>query len=256
MTAPPDSAVAGFSDTAENYAASMAPSLAVMAAEVVRRAALRPGERVLDLGTGTGSGAALALGDGRLLTGVDGAAGMLEIARRTVPEATFVEADYAELPFADASFEVAMAVHSLHFAADPVAVLGEWLRVTVSGGRLSLSAPGPWAATYLAGFERIYRHYGVRRRAQIPTRTALARWARAAGWRAVSTDADPSTVIRLADADAFGRWMRTGSRSTATAGWSEERFLAFEAELLAAAPRAADGTLAIPFGSLYLTARR
>ncbi|MEO6058823.1 MAG: methyltransferase domain-containing protein, partial [Candidatus Limnocylindria bacterium] len=112
--------MAAFSDTAENYAASMAPSLAVMAAEVVRRAALRPGERVLDLGTGTGSGAALALGEGRAVTGVDGASGMLEIARRTVPEATFVETDFAELPFAEASFEVAMAVHSLHFAADPV----------------------------------------------------------------------------------------------------------------------------------------
>ena len=256
MTAPPNSAVAGFSDTAENYAASMAPSLAVVAAEVVRRAVLRPGERVLDLGTGTGSGAALALGEGRAATGVDGAAGMLEIARRNVPEVSFVAADYGDLPFDDASFEVAMAVHSLHFAADPVAVLAEWLRVTVPGGRLSLSAPGPWAATYLPGFERIYRHYGVRRRAQIPTRTALARWARAAGWRRVATDADPSTVIRLADADAFGRWMRTGSRSTATAGWSEERFAAFEAELRAASPRADDGTFEIPFGSLFLTARR
>jgi len=248
--------VAGFSDTAENYAASMAPSLAVVAAEVVRRAALRPGERVLDLGTGTGSGAALALGEGRAVTGVDGAAGMLEIARRTVPEATFVETDFGELPFAEASFEVAMAVHSLHFAADPVAVLAEWLRVTAPGGRLSISVPGPRAATYLPGFDRAYRRYGVRRRAQIPTRTALARWARAAGWRRVATDADPSTVIRLADVDAFGRWMRTGSRSTATAGWSEERLLAFEAELRAASPRADDGTFEIPFGSLYLTARR
>jgi len=163
---------------------------------------------------------------------------------------------YAELPFADASFEVAMAVHSLHFAADPVAVLAEWLRVTAPGGRLSISVPGPRAATYLPGFDRAYRRYGVRRRAQIPTRTALARWARAAGWRRVATDADPSTVIRLADADAFGRWMRTGSRSTATAGWSEERLLAFEAELRAASPRADDGTFEIPFGSLYLTARR
>src|SRR3990172_5760048 len=128
VTATRSDAVAGFSDTAENYAASMAPSLAVVAAEVVRRAALRPGERVLDLGTGTGSGAALARGEGRAVTGVDGAAGMLKIARHTVPEATFVETDFGELPFAEASFEVAMAVHSLHFAADPVAVLAAGLR--------------------------------------------------------------------------------------------------------------------------------
>jgi len=256
VSSPPSSAVIGFSQTAENYAASMAPSLAVIAAEVVRRASLQPAERVLDLGTGTGTAAALALGEGRAVTGVDGAAGMLEMARRNLPGVTFVEADYGALPFGDASFDVATAAHSLHFAADPVAVLAEWRRVTVPGGRLSISVPGPWAATYLSAFEQIYRHYGVRRRARIPTRTALARWARAAGWRRVATDADPTTVIRLADADAFGRWMRTGSRSTATAGWSEERFLAFEAEMLAVAPRAGDGTLEIPFGSLFLTARR
>ncbi len=256
MSAPPNSTVAGFSQTAENYAASMAPSLAVVAAEVVRRAALRPGERVVDLGTGTGAGAALAVGEGRAITGVDGAAGMLEIARRTVTGATFVEADYGALPFADASFDVAVAVHSLHFAAEPVSVLTEWLRVTAPGGRLSISVPGPRAAAYFPGFARVYRRYAVRRRVPIATRTALTRWARAAGWRSIATGADPNTVIRLADADAFGRWMRTGSRTTATAGWSEERFLAFEAELLALAPRAADGTLAIPFGSLFLTARR
>lgn len=256
MTTPPSSAVIGFSDTAENYAASMAPSLAVVAAEVVRRAALRPGERIVDLGTGTGTGAALALGAGRIVTGVDGAAGMLEIARRTVTGATFIEADYGSLPFADAAFDVAIAIHSLHFAADPIAVLAEWRRVTAAGGRLAISVPGPRAASYFPGFARVYRRYGVRRRVPIATRTALARWARAAGWIGVVADADPGTVIRLADADAFGRWMRTGSRTLATAGWSEERFLAFEAELLALAPRAADGTLEIPFGSLYLTARR
>lgn len=256
MTAPRNSAVAGFSDTADNYAVSMAPSLAVIAGEVVRRAALQPRERVLDLGTGTGSGASAARGEGRSVTGLDAAPGMLDIARREVPGVTFVEADFNEVPFPDASFDALTAVHCLHFADDPVATLAEWLRVTVADGRLSISLPGPRAATYLPGFDRVYRRYAVRRRAQIPTRTAITRWARAAGWRHVTTDADPTTLIRLPDAAAFGRWMRTGSRSTATRGWGEEQFAAFEAEMLAATPRELDGSLAIPFGTLYLAARR
>ena len=55
----------GFSASADDYAATMAPALAPMAAEVVRRAALGAGEAVLDVGTGTGTGAALARGEGR-----------------------------------------------------------------------------------------------------------------------------------------------------------------------------------------------
>lgn len=234
----------------------MAPSLRPIAAEVVRRAGLRPGEPVLDIGTGTGIGAAAALGEGRSVVGVDAAPGMLAIARREVPQAEFVEADFGSLPFSDASFDVVMAVHALHFADDPVAVLAEWRRVIIPGGRLSISVPGPRRALYLSIFNAIYRRYGLERRIGVPTLTALANRARAAGWRRVKTVADPTTVIRLADATAFERWMRTGSRSAAARSLSEEGFEALVDDLLAATPRAPDGSLAIPFGSLYLTAQR
>ena len=79
----------------------MAPALRPVAREVVRRAALRPGESVLDIGTGTGTAAGLATGDGRRVVGVDAARGMLEIARREVPGVEFVEADFTDLPMAD-----------------------------------------------------------------------------------------------------------------------------------------------------------
>lgn len=234
----------------------MAPSLRLIAAEVVRRAGLRSGERVLDIGTGTGVGAAAALGEDRVVVGVDAAPGMLAIARREVAEAEFVEADFGALPFPDASFDVVMAVHALHFADDPVAVLAEWRRVMIPGGRLSISMPGPRRALYLPIFRAVYRRYRLERRIGVPTLTALASRARAAGWRRVKTAADPTTVIRLADATAFGRWMRTGSRSAVASSMSEEGFEALISDLLAVTPRAPDGSLAIPFGSLYLTAQR
>jgi len=46
---------AGFSASADAYAATMAPALRPVAREVIRRAALQPDESVLDIGTGATS---------------------------------------------------------------------------------------------------------------------------------------------------------------------------------------------------------
>ncbi|HTI29249.1 MAG TPA: methyltransferase domain-containing protein [Methylomirabilota bacterium] len=247
--------VQGFSETAENYADTMAPSLRTMAVSVVQRAELRAGDRILDAGTGTGIGAAAALTAGREVVGVDAAAGMLAIARREVPGARFVEADYSKLPFPAGSFDVVMSVHALHFAVDPVAVLAEWRRVTTAGGRLSLSVPGPRTALSYRLFDPIYRRHGLLRRIEVPTRAKLLSRARAAGWRSVTVVADPTTTIRLAGPDSFERWMKTGSRSVASRALSDEQFAALSSDLLAATPVGPDGRLHIPFGTLYLTAR-
>ncbi|MGZ6214138.1 MAG: class I SAM-dependent methyltransferase [Candidatus Limnocylindria bacterium] len=247
--------VEGFSETADNYAHSMAPSLRTMAVRVVQRAQLRDRDRVLDAGTGTGVGAAAAMTSGRDVVGVDAAPGMLAIARREVPGARFVEADFAALPFPRGSFDVVISVHALHFAADPVATLAEWRRVTTDGGRLSLSVPGPRAELSYRLFDPIYRRHGLQRRVEVPTRGKLLAWARAAGWRHAKIEADPTTTIRLAGPDSFERWMRTGSRSAASRALSDERFAALSADLLAATPVGPDGLLNIPFGTLYLTAR-
>jgi ubiquinone/menaquinone biosynthesis C-methylase UbiE len=247
--------VEGFSETADNYAQSMAPSLRTMAVVVVQRARLREKDRILDAGTGTGVGAAAAMTSGRQVTGVDAAPGMLAIARREVPGARFVEADFSQLPFPDSSFDVVISVHALHFAADPVATLSEWRRVAVADGRVSLSVPGPRSALSYRIYDPIYRRHGLKRRVDVPTRGKLLAWARAAGWRQVEVQADPDTTIRLAGPDSFERWMRTGSRSVASRALSDERFNALSADLLEVTPVGRDGLLHIPFGTLYLTAR-
>src|SRR5918996_6543245 len=92
---------APFQANAPGYAETMAPSLRTVATEVVRRVELQPGERVLDVGSGTGIAAAAALGEGRTVMGVDGAAAMLDIARREVPEATFEVMDFSQLGLDD-----------------------------------------------------------------------------------------------------------------------------------------------------------
>jgi len=245
-----------FSETAAGYALTMAPSLRPIAEMVVHRARLQPGERILDLGTGTGIAAAAARGEGRTVIGIDAAPGMLEIARNDVPGVRFEEMDFAALQFADASFDAVLAAHSLLFATDQAAVLGEWCRVTRPGGRLSLSVPGPRDATPTSIYGDIYERWGIFTSATYPTATTLLALARSAGWTDVQAQADPTTAIVLHDEDAFRLWREIGSRGARSAELTPEQHRALTDEMLAATPRTDDGSFRIPFGALYLTARR
>lgn len=245
-----------FSDSAQAYAETMAPALRPVATEVVRRAALRRGERVLDIGTGTGTAAAMAVGDGRRVTGLDAAAGMLELARRAVAGADFVDGDFREIPMDDGTFDVVISVHALLFADDREAALREWLRVTTPNGRLSLSVPGPDAVVPNVLFGPVYDRYGITWGNDYPTEGRVAEWAQRAGWGSIETGADPTVGIELVDDAQFRTWLSVGARGRATAGWSDERRAQLGEDLMVAARRSSDGGFWLPFGALYLTARR
>ena len=257
MTLQRSSGAAAFSAGAAAYAATMAPALRPVAGEVVRRAALRPAESVLDIGTGTGTAARLAIGDGRHVVGLDAARGMLEIARQEVPGVEFVEADFTKLPMADGSIDVVIAAHALLFADDRVATLREWLRVVAPGGRISLSVPGPGDVMPATVLHRVYDQYGITwGDNDYPTMAELAGWATQAGWSDVETAADPTIGIQLADDDLFRAWLSVGPRGRATGEWSPQRHDEFARDLMVATPRSPDGGYRLPFGALYLTARR
>jgi SAM-dependent methyltransferase len=245
-----------FSETAVGYAATMAPSLRTVAAEVVRRAGLAPGEHVLDIGTGTGIAAAAARGDGRRVVGIDAAPGMLAIARAEVAGVTFEEMDFTDLSFDDGAFDVVVAAHSLLFATDRVAALAEWLRVARPGGRLSLSVPGPGNVTPTAMYAEVYEQHGIDTSDGYPTPELMAGLARDAGWHEVETAADAGVEIVLADEAAFRTWRQIGARGPTTAHFTDEQHDALTDAMLAVTPRSPDGTLRIPFGAIYLTARR
>ena len=241
-----------FSRTAAEYAATMAPALEPVAAQVVRRASLRAGETILDVGTGTGTAARMAVGGGRRVIGLDAAAGMLDVARRELAGVELIQADFSDIPLGDSSVNVVLAVHSLLFATDRVGALREWRRVTAPGGRVSLSVPGPGDVVPSAVFGEVYRRYGIEWHVDdYPDPSQLTHWARDAGWTDVETAADPAAVIPLADEAAFRTWLRVGRTKTE---WSPDRIEAFGRDLMAVSPRGADGSFRIPFGALYLTA--
>jgi SAM-dependent methyltransferase len=247
---------AAFSETATAYEETMAPSLRPVAAEVVRRAGLRAGERVIDVGTGTGTAAGMASGHGRRVTGVDAAAGMLDLARAKAPEVSFIEADFSSIPAADGAFDVVLAVHALLFADDRVAALREWLRVAAPRGRLSLSVPGPDAAVPNAIFGPVYDRYGITWGHDYPTEGDVAGWARRAGWTSVQTGSDAGIEIRLANEAQFRTWLRVGARGRATAGWATERREQLIRDLMQAAGRGEGSGFRLPFGAIYLTAEK
>jgi len=106
--------------------------------EDVRRL-LRPaeaGERLLDVGCGTGHWSSFFAAMGYQITGIDVAPEMVEVARTAVPECSFQVADACELPFDDASFDVAASMATLEFILDPAAAVAEMVRCVKPGGSL------------------------------------------------------------------------------------------------------------------------
>ncbi len=101
--------------------------------------ALRTGPDALDVGCGTGSLAARMADHGYRVVGLDPSEGMLEILTSRAPGVRAVPGSGAELPFAQASFDLVYSVAAMHHIADPESVrrtLSEMVRVTRRGGRV------------------------------------------------------------------------------------------------------------------------
>ena len=97
-----------------------------------------PVERALDVGTGTGAGARAILErfPNAEVVGVDLASGMLDEARRLVPDVEFVEGDASKLPFDDASFDVVAHQNMIPFLDQVARVLrpGGWTLFAFTAG--------------------------------------------------------------------------------------------------------------------------
>ena len=104
---------------------------------------LKTDERVLDVAAGNGNATLAAARRGCLVTSTDYVSSLLERgaerARAERLDVTFQTADAEALPFADASFDVAVSTFGVMFAPDHAKSAAELARVVRPGGRIGLA---------------------------------------------------------------------------------------------------------------------
>ena len=133
-------------DGPEAYERYIVPAFSgAWARDMVARAGIQNGERILDLGCGTGIVARQVLkhmGKSCQITGVDVNAVVLEKAReicspKSEPD-TWKQSDATTLPFSDGDFDVIMCQQGLQYFSDRPRTLQEITRVLAQGGRAFL----------------------------------------------------------------------------------------------------------------------
>ena len=151
----------------------------------VRQAGLRPGDDVLDFGSGGGIDCLIAarlVNPGGSAVGVDFLAERVDRATRSAAEAgsvgvRFVEAEIEALPLPDDSFDVVISNGVINLSPRKVRVLAEAFRVLRPGGRLAIvdlvlyhdlppevrTHPAAWAGCLSGALSEIALYKGLRR---------------------------------------------------------------------------------------------
>jgi SAM-dependent methyltransferase len=125
-----------FAVAADSYDRFMGRYSRLLSPQLADLAGVAAGQRVLDVGCGPGaltSELVARLGPAAVAA-VDPSEPFVAAARERHPEVDVRQAPAEELPFADATFDAALAQLVVHFMADPTAGLAEMRRVTRPGG--------------------------------------------------------------------------------------------------------------------------
>jgi SAM-dependent methyltransferase len=109
---------------------------------LLEAAGIRPGSKVLEIGSGPGHVADMLVQVGADVTGVDFSSKMVEVAQSRYPEITFRRADAEKLPFEAESYDAVVANFVVHHLARPEIVFREVNRVLKPRGRFAFSVWG------------------------------------------------------------------------------------------------------------------
>lgn len=132
---------------------------------VVEKAALKPGDRLLDLATGTGDVAFEALRQvGQLwVVGADFSLPMMLVGRREPlgDAVRWLGADALQLPFPDATFDAVTQGYLIRNVIDIPRAFAEQMRVLKPGGRVVVLDNSPPKRNLLRPFIQFYLRYVI-----------------------------------------------------------------------------------------------
>jgi SAM-dependent methyltransferase len=129
----------GAADPAHFRFQTEAPLIAERERDLVRRAFLPLGERVLDVGSG--QGATLVHLGAVGAVGIDLFREKVHFAREAVPSCRFEEGSAYAIPFPDGAFDHVLVRDVIHHLDEPERCLAECARVLAPGGRLDVLEP-------------------------------------------------------------------------------------------------------------------
>ncbi len=200
----------GWDLAAAHYDQAWAAALAPATQAVLRKAALRPGEAVLDVACGTGAlalAARQAVGPGGAVVGTDLSEQMVETAGLRVPDARFLRCDAEALDstLPEGGFDAVLCGLGLMYMPDPDLALAAMVRRLKPGGRLVLSV---WGERQDCGWATVFPLVDARVRSEVcplfflpGAGTALARMLQSQGLAQTTTESLQVT-LPFADADA------------------------------------------------------
>jgi ubiquinone/menaquinone biosynthesis C-methylase UbiE len=129
------------------YAAEASTTCCLSCGGALDHADVRPGETLVDLGSGRGLDvlkSARLVGPAGRATGIDMTPAMIEVARSSaarlkIKNAQFLEAQIDSLPLPDSSVDVVISNCTINHASDKAKVYAEIYRILKPGGRFIVS---------------------------------------------------------------------------------------------------------------------
>jgi len=236
---------------------------------MLEMAALRPGERVVDVACGTGLvtfAAADAVGPEGTVVGTDISEKMVEAAsaeaeRRGASRVSFARMDAEALDLPPASADAVLCALGLMYFPDPVAALAGMRNVLADGGRVAVAV---WGARRSCGWAEIFPIVDARVESdvcplffQLGTGDALAQTLAAAGFGDVRTERISTKLRYPSGDDAIGAAFAGGPVALAYSRFDEATRRAAHAEYAASIEPWRDGEgYEIPGEFVVAVARR
>ena len=212
----------GWDRAVADYEAGWRAQLEPAQSLMLDMAALRPGERVLDVACGTGLVSFRivdAVGEDGAVVGTDISGEMVEAARRLAAErnignARFERCDAEELCLDDEPFDAALCGFGLMYVPNPVKALEEMGRLVKPAGRTAVAV---WGARAKCGWAEIFPITDARVASEVcpmffhlGTQDILARCFAEAGFTDIRSERLEVTLVYASDDDALGAAFRGG----------------------------------------------